>query len=268
MFHTHLLPLSISSIDESGSQLAGVNYWKTIFRWLWKTETTTKGAIGFVTPIISICLLFHADGIHDDVMKWKHSLRFWPFVRGIQRPVTRSFGCFFLSAPEQTGEQTFETPVIWDTIALIMTPLWCCWAEQDAQFTSSYSAHFGRIVFVFSISTFSWCTDRQTCRRGEYITFISANMLLSLGSSFYKRCSEFFASYIWYIYMNICVNTYVCIVCQVYHSAFDYISTAMLNLFNYGSISLSLSYHVLNGIEVWSDFRRLYTYICSIDGNG
>ena len=30
---------------------------------------------------------------------------------------------FFLSAPEQTVEQTIETPVIWDAIALIMTSL-------------------------------------------------------------------------------------------------------------------------------------------------
>ena len=29
--------------------------------------------------------------------------------------------CFLWSAPEQTVEQTMETPVIWDTIALIMT---------------------------------------------------------------------------------------------------------------------------------------------------
>ena len=31
--------------------------------------------------------------------------------------------CFLSSALEQTVEQTIETPVIWDTIALIMTPL-------------------------------------------------------------------------------------------------------------------------------------------------
>ena len=40
-----------------------------------------------------------------------------------QRPVTRSFDDFFLSTPEQTVEQTTEKPVIWDAIALIMTPL-------------------------------------------------------------------------------------------------------------------------------------------------
>ena len=41
---------------------------------------------------------------HDDVIKWKHFPRYWPFVRGIDRslvnsphqsPVTRSFDVFF-----------------------------------------------------------------------------------------------------------------------------------------------------------------------------
>ena len=41
-----------------------------------------------------------------------------------QRPVTRSFEIFF-DAPEQTAEESIETPVIWDAMALIMTsPLW------------------------------------------------------------------------------------------------------------------------------------------------
>ena len=31
--------------------------------------------------------------------------------------------CFLWSAPVQTGEQAMETPVIWDTIVLIMTSL-------------------------------------------------------------------------------------------------------------------------------------------------
>ena len=42
--------------------------------------------------------------MHDDVIKWKHFPRYWPFVRGnspvlgefpAQRPVTRSFDVFF-----------------------------------------------------------------------------------------------------------------------------------------------------------------------------
>ena len=48
---------------------------------------------------------------HDDVIKWKHFPRYWPFVRGIHRsPVTKAshaeFWCFLWSAPEQTTEQT------------------------------------------------------------------------------------------------------------------------------------------------------------------
>ena len=44
-----------------------------------------------------------------------------------QRPVTHSFGVF-LFVPEETAEQTIETSVIWDAIALIMTLLQysCC----------------------------------------------------------------------------------------------------------------------------------------------
>ena len=52
---------------------------------------------------------------HDDVIKWKHFPRYWPFVRGIyprgiyrspvncptQRPVVRSFGVFFDLRPNQ-----------------------------------------------------------------------------------------------------------------------------------------------------------------------
>ena len=58
---------------------------------------------------------------HDDVIKWKHFLRYRVFVRGIhwsQRRVTQSFDVF-LSAPEQTVEQTIQALGIWDAIALI-----------------------------------------------------------------------------------------------------------------------------------------------------
>ena len=68
---------------------------------------------------------------HDDVIKWKHFPRYWPFVRGIHRwiPLTKAsdekLWCFRWSPPEQTVEQTIETPVIWDTIAFIVTSLYC-----------------------------------------------------------------------------------------------------------------------------------------------
>ena len=52
-------------------------------------------------------------GSCDDVIKWKHFLCYWPFVRGIHCP----------SQSEQTVKQTIEMQVIWDAIALIMMSL-------------------------------------------------------------------------------------------------------------------------------------------------
>ena len=62
---------------------------------------------------------------HDDVIKWKHFPRYWPFVRGIhrspvdshhKRPVTQSFDVFFdLRLNKRLSKQWrrpwFETPL-------------------------------------------------------------------------------------------------------------------------------------------------------------
>ena len=68
---------------------------------------------------VSLCAEYQ-----DDVIKWKHFLRYWPFVRGIQRvtgefpsqrPVTRSFDIFFdprlnKRLRKQSRRRWFETP--------------------------------------------------------------------------------------------------------------------------------------------------------------
>ena len=53
----------------------------------------------------------HGCGSHDDVIKWKHFPRYWPFVWGIHRsPVNSPYKgqwrqwCFLWSAPEWTVE--------------------------------------------------------------------------------------------------------------------------------------------------------------------
>ena len=69
--------------------------------------------------------------LHNDVIKWKHFPRYWPFVRGIHRspvnPRTKAsdveLWCFLWSALEQTVKQTIARLVIWDAIAPIMTSL-------------------------------------------------------------------------------------------------------------------------------------------------
>ena len=63
---------------------------------------------------------------HDDVIKWKHFPRYWPFLRGIHRPPVNFphkgqwRGALMFSLISAV-EQTMETQVIWDATALIMT---------------------------------------------------------------------------------------------------------------------------------------------------
>ena len=85
-----------------------------------------------------VVLLLSVGTDHDDVIKWKHFPRYWPFVRGIhapdgfpsQRPVTRSFGVFFdlclnkwLS--KQLRRRLFEKPLrsLWRHCNILPTSL-------------------------------------------------------------------------------------------------------------------------------------------------
>ena len=63
--------------------------------------------------------------IHDDVIKWKHFPRYWPFVRvpgdfPAQRPVTRSFDVFFvLRLNKRLNKQSWDW---W--LETLSRPLW------------------------------------------------------------------------------------------------------------------------------------------------
>ena len=46
--------------------------------------------------------------------------------------------CFLWSVSEPTVEQTMETPVIWDAMALIMTPLQCSGDSYTGETASLY----------------------------------------------------------------------------------------------------------------------------------
>ena len=72
---------------------------------------------------------------HDDVIKWKYFLRYWPFVTGefpSQRPVTRSFDVLFdlrlnKRLNKQSRRRWFEKPSPhYDvTVMLMMIPIVC-----------------------------------------------------------------------------------------------------------------------------------------------
>ena len=73
----------------------------------WSTGTHIRCWVDFTLWVQQASIIQRTpetrDRPHDDVIKWKHFPRYWPFVRGIhrsgefpaQRPVTRSFGVFF-----------------------------------------------------------------------------------------------------------------------------------------------------------------------------
>ena len=110
-----------------------------------------------IHPCRNICLFLMSRGdfklfiilIRSDPVAswwWRHQMetfpRNWPFVRGINRSPVNSprkgqwSGALISlwSAPEKTVEQTNETPVIWDVIALIMTCVMCvCMCEPTVK---------------------------------------------------------------------------------------------------------------------------------------
>ena len=69
---------------------------------------------------------------HDDIIKWKHFLRYWPFVWGIHRSPVNSphkgqwrGALMFSLICAWLNEWTIVRLVIWDATALIMTSLKC-----------------------------------------------------------------------------------------------------------------------------------------------
>ena len=101
---------------------------------LWKIEWRSCWIVPAITSKIHICKLckLHVPlPNHDAVIKWKHFPCYWPFMRGIhQWPVDsphKGQWCrtlmFSLICAWTMVEQTIGTPVILDTITLIMTSM-------------------------------------------------------------------------------------------------------------------------------------------------
>ena len=80
-------------------------------------------------PLVLLSTNTMASLFHEDVIKWKHFPRYWPFVRGIHRSpldfphkVQWRWALMFSLICAWTNVWA-NTLVIWDTIAFIMTPL-------------------------------------------------------------------------------------------------------------------------------------------------
>ena len=101
--------------------------------------------------------------IHNDVIKWKHFPRDWPFVRGItgpgdfptQRPVTRSFDVFFdLGLNKRLSKQ----PWGW----WFETPSWSLWRHCNAD---SKTAAWNIYGYLHIIRKF---ICQETCKRESF----------------------------------------------------------------------------------------------------
>ena len=91
-------------------------------------------------PLTWIYPIKHVHGFHDDVIKWKHFPRYWPFLRGIHRSAVNS---------TQKGQ--------WRG-ALMFSSIWVWingWVNnREASDLRRYRAHYGVIVMMGSI--FLW----------------------------------------------------------------------------------------------------------------
>ena len=110
---------------------------------------------------------------HDDVIKWKHFPRYWPFVREstghrwipLTKPSDAELWYFLWSAPEQTVEQAIEALVIWDAIALIMTSpiVGLMW------FVCPYSSGLARLYYCpLPTEKIKWLPQFQWSKPGKY----------------------------------------------------------------------------------------------------
>ena len=92
---------------------------------------------------------------------WKSTGHWWiPLTKASDSELW----CFPWTAPEQTVEQTIETPVIWNAIALIMTSLWCYKSQMHSYYLhgcAQLTAASRNKLYIDS--NVSWITTISTC---------------------------------------------------------------------------------------------------------
>ena len=100
-----------------------------------KTQCNQKHDVVYKTAMINVEYVLHSQNKpqispHDDVIKWKHFPRYWPFVRGIHRSSVNSphkgqWRDALLLSLICVWINGWVKLVIWDTITPIMTSLYC-----------------------------------------------------------------------------------------------------------------------------------------------
>ena len=143
---------------------------------------------------------------HDEVIKWKHFPRYWPFARGIHRwPVDSpnkgqwsGVWCFLWSAPGQTFEQTVETPVIYD----IMTSLY--WINQGSVLIHIYMA---RLIIRFQEVLKLWEAEPNCMLYKNMEMIVTLEIATYVGGGSVIRCTFRKLSLVFYIHLLLSLKT-------------------------------------------------------------
>ena len=126
-------------------------------------------------PKCIICASLYDTRQHDDVIKWKHFPRYWPFVQGIHRwiphtrPVTRIFDVFFdLRLNKRFSKQSWgwwlETP---------SCPLWRHSNDKNrfpyGNILSCIIMHALRVSLVKTKHTEAWLITLRFLRNDRHL---------------------------------------------------------------------------------------------------
>ena len=91
-----------------------------------------------------------------------------------QRPVTQSFDVFCDLRRKKTVEQTIETPVIWDSIALILTLL--LWNKRSVHENKIIFPYFS-IYISYKILRYKFCLFSNENRLEQLFISLHVRML-------------------------------------------------------------------------------------------
>ena len=126
--------------------------------------------------------------IHDDVIKWKQFLRYWPFVRRIhrspvsgefpsQRPVTRSFDVFFdLRLNKLSSKQSWGW---WFEM-----PSWSLWRHCDVIHTAVNKLH----LKMHKLTAMKYL---RVMYRGEHCSAGVKAIMFGIDDNFYEDSAGF-----------------------------------------------------------------------------
>ena len=86
LIESERLAKTVMTDSNTGNSLAStLVFYETLWNWRHMPNETWFG----LSPI-GVSIVVHLQTIHDDVIKWKHFPRYWPFVRGIHRSPANS----------------------------------------------------------------------------------------------------------------------------------------------------------------------------------